>query len=615
MAKGVLRDLDADVTRLLIAGASLAAADEGLNERKGTLKELAAKAPALAKVSAQLEALTSAAGRKSASELLNLAAMSAQIRGAQAKPADGAGAISALEAREPMDSPLGSLAADKLFKALTGTSDEPENVLETALKNNTVVDLRFARLVPNLVGGGIDDEIVVKVVKSYGEEAVRAIEREFDPKGGYGDSVRLTIIVEVRGTAALPLVERSFNDGSPEVRCEALKLWSKLDRERALRVALDRGIKDKADDVVNAATAILGEAHDNDEALEALLHLLVHRGDSRRSVVSALNAFKHEKLSARLEALLTPELRSITEYKAPKGKKGAKALTGSAAKAAKKESEKHMREHYERAHLAESLAGLLGQHFTPQGEEILFETWKKATYLDLKYAAGEALAKTTREDIRKEVMKGLESKDDRARKLAVTMLMADKAKAIERAKPYFDPKKLKEQKHALVADSILDHIVSESDFDDDGNLVFKDLDPRWGDVIFPAFFEKITRRTATDILVALKHPGLFDELAKRVKESADSSYALVEMAALKDPRALALVLELMADKKVYGTISAVRRYAGGIGKVLRVFDDPSTAAPLRAFIAEIDKRSKSKGRRDWILNYLDNVALHLERAR
>jgi hypothetical protein len=615
MAKEVLRDLDSDITRLLVAGASLAAADEGLNERKRALKELAAKAPALAKVSSQLEALTAAAGRKSASELLNLAAMSAQIRGAQAKPADGAGALSALEYREPMDSPLGSIAADKIFNVLTGTSDEPEHVLESALNENAVVDLRFARLVPNLVGGGIDDEIVVKVVKSYGEEAVRAIEREFDPKGGYGDRTRLTIIAEVRGRAALPLVESSFNDGSPEVRAEALTLWNKLDPERALRVALDRGIKDKADDVVNAATAILGEAHDNDEALEALLHLLVSRGDSRWSVITALNAFKHDKLSARLEELFTPELRSITEYKAPKAKKGAKAVTGSAAKAAKKEEEKRMREHHEKANLAEALARLLGQHFTARGEELLFETWKKATYLDVKYAAGEALAKTTRDDIRNEIMKGIEAKNYREREVAVTMLMADKEKAVERAKPYFDRKKLEDPKSAYVAASILQHIESLCEYDDDGNMVFKDLDPRWGAVIFTAFFEKNTRWIATPILAALKHPALFDELAKLMNEPVSSNYALEQMAALKDPRALALVLELMADEKVYRSVIAVRRYASGIAAVLRVFDDPSTAAPLRAFVAKIDKLSKSKGRREWYLNTLDNVLLYLERAR
>lgn len=614
MAKEVLRDLDADVTRLLVAGASLAAADEGLNERKSSVKELAAKAPALAKVSAQIDALTGAVGRKSASELLNLAAMSAQIRGAQAKPADGSGTLAPLEKREAMDTPLGSIAAEKIFKALTGSSDEPENVLETALKENAVVDLRFTRLVPNLVGGGIDDEIVVKVIKSYGEEAVRAIEASFDPKGGYADATRLTIIVEVREKAALPLVERSFNEGSPEVRTEAIDLWNKLDPEQALRVALDRGVKDKAGDVVNASVAILGEAHGNDEVFETLLSLLVERED-RWAVNRAIENFKHPKLATRLCALFTPELRNLAEYKAPKAaKKGAKAPTGSAAKAAKKEEEKRMAAHYAQVQLAESIATLLGHHYTTEGEALLFDAWKSAKHLDVKYTAGEALAKTARDDIRQEIMKGIHSKNYRERELAVEMLIADKEKAIDRAKPYFDPKKLKDKKLAHVAASILDHIESTCEYDDDGNMVFKDLDPRWGDVLFPTFFEQITRWTATQILVALKHPRIYDELVTLMKTPAHTNYALEHIAALKDPRALELVLGLMADKKVYGTITTARRHLSGIASVLRAFDDASTAAPLRAFIAEVRKRNKSKGR-DWYIENLENVALHLERTR
>ncbi len=614
MAKEVLRELDADVTRLLVAGASLATADEGLGERKTSVKALSAKAPALAKVSAQIDALVGASGRKSAVELLNLAAMSAQIRGAQAKPADGTGAISAIEKREEMLTPLASVAADKLFRALSGTSDEPENVLETALKDEAVVDLRFARLVPNIVGGGIDDELVVKVVRAYGEEAVRAIEAAFDPKGGYADATRLEIIVDVRGKDAMPLIERALSEGSPDVRARSLEQWKKVDLDSAIRVCLDRGVKDKSSDVVEAALGVLALAHENDEAMEAILAQL-NSEDSGYAARHALGDFKHQALAKRLVALFTPDLRTIVEYKPPKAKKGAKSASASAAKAAKKEEEKRIREHQQRVAYAESLAAVMGRHLTPEVEEVLFDVWNTAKNLDVKFTAGEALYKTKREDIREAVLKVLSSKNYREREIAIGMLTADKEKLYERAKPYFDPKKLKDKKLRDIADSILSNIESDCTYDDDGNAVFEGLDPRWGDLLFGALEFDQLRWYAMQMLTSLKHPKLFDRLVVMLKAPKQANTALEAMAALKDPRSIPLVLELMKDKKSWGSATGFRTYASGIADVLRAFDDPSHASAIREFTALAAKKVNVRGRSDWYVTNLENIALHLERAR
>jgi hypothetical protein len=612
MAKEVLRELDADVTRLLVAGASLAAADDGLSARKIAVKELATKAPALAKVSAQIDALSAAAGRKSAAELLNLAAMSAQIRGAQAKAADGAGALAPLERREPMTTPLGSAAADKLYKAFTGTSDAPEETLETALKEEAVVDLRFARVVPNLVGGGLDDEIVVKVVRAYGEEAVRAIEASFDPKGGWGDATRLEIIVDVRGKDALALVARAFDEGSPDVRAHALDQWKKLDPAQARRVCLDRGVKDKSSEVVDAAIAVLSDTHGDDEVIEVLLSLLDsedHTYDAR----SALSSIKHDKLAERLVALFTPDLRTIVDYKPKAKKKG--AATTSASKAAKKEEEKHIRAHQQRVTFAENLASVMQHHYTPEVEAALFDAWKTAKHLDVKYTAGESLLKTQREDIRSELLKGITAKNYREREIAITMITSDPEKSYERAKPYFDPKKFKDKKVVDIADSILSNLESGCDYDDDGNPVFKGLDPRWGDLLMPALEVSSLRWYALQVLTSLKPPKLFERLAVMLKEDKNGSVALEAMATLKDPRTVALVLELMKDKKVWGAATGFRKHASGIADVLRAFDDPAHAPAIREFAELAAKKTTVRGRKDWNVSNLENVALHLERAR
>lgn len=618
MARETLRELDADTTRLLVAGAALAQGDEGLGAKRAALKELAAKAPALAKVSAQLEALMNAAGRKSASELLNLAAMSAQIRGAQAKPADApAGALEKLEARQPMETPLGSVAAEKLYKVFIGKSDEPESVLETALKEEAVVDLRFARIVNNLIGGGIDDEIIVKVIKAYGEEAVRAVERDFDVKGSYTDATRLQILVAVRGKDAKPLVVKAFNEGSPDVRAEALTQWNTLDPKEAQAIALERGLSDKASDVVSNAIDVVVNDSENDAVLDALFVKLADE-DQGYKAQYALQTYVHKKLDARLVTELTPELRALPEYKAPKAKKGAKAATGSAAKAAKKEEEKRIREHQAKLNYAAYLIQVMGARLKPEMEDALFDAWKNGKCEQIRFAAGEALAKTTREDIRKDLEKGVTSKNWREREIAVTALVTDRAKALGRVKPFFDPKKAKDKQTMQIASSILDTIVDNAEYDDNGDMMLKDLEPGWGDLILPIADVPSVSYQAMEILSALKHPALFDRLKEMMSDRKKLNDALEGFGRIKDPRALPLILELFDDKKLWTPASA-GSLVYPICEALRAFDDPATAAPLRALADKLEAATKKGGSRsrrpDWTVTRLRDTALYLERAR
>ena len=87
MPKETLKALDRDVERLLFAGAQVARTDGDLDARKTRLAPLGAKAPAIAKVTEQIEKVQKASGKTAASELLSLAALMAQVRGAQAAPA------------------------------------------------------------------------------------------------------------------------------------------------------------------------------------------------------------------------------------------------------------------------------------------------------------------------------------------------------------------------------------------------------------------------------------------------------------------------------------------------------------------------------------------------
>lgn len=614
MAKEILRDLDADITRLLVAGAALAASDEGLSARRTLVSELASKAPALAKVSAQIEATRAAGGRKSASELLNLAAMSAQIRGAQARPAEAQGALEALASRAAMDTPLPSAEADKLYRVFIGKSDEPEHVLETALEANAVVDLRFARMVTSLVGGGIDEEIVVKVVRAYGEEAVRAIEERFDPSGSGADATRLQIIAQVRGVAALPLIERSFASGSADVRAQALRSWSELALDGAIEAALARGVADKAEDVREAAIEVLGRSKNNDRALDALFALLSH-DDHAWSARTALREIEHPARTARAVALLTPELRVAVEYTPKAAKKGSKPATGAAAKAAKKEQERLISESIERVNLACSLVHVLPDEFDAEVEQVLFDVWKVARSSSIKEAAGEKLQRSKREDVYASLVAGIHSKEYVEREVAVGAITADRAKLYERVAPYITAKSVQDKKQTDLIDSLLSAMQGLIDSDDEGRASVSGVDPRVAELLMLALDgPNVLHWSAQELLVAMKPPGFYERVEREAREGKNRDDALELLAQLGDRRAIAFAITLMEDKKILSSIDTIRKYGPGIAEILSEFDDPSTIPAARAFHAQWSAKRKGKSGEEWAFNQFGNVLLKLERA-
>lgn len=478
-----------------------------------------------------------------------------------------------------------------------------------------MVDLRFARLVTTLVGGGIDEEIVVKVVRAYGDEAVRAIEASFDPSGSGADATRLQIIALVRGRDALPLIERAFATGSAAVRAQALLSWVELDADAAIRVAIERGIHDKASDVRESAIEVLGKSKNNDAALDALFHALLDEDYGWRAEY-ALREIEHPARTARALALLTPALRTATEYRPKAKKKGAKAPTGSAAKAAKKEEERLIRESSAQVSLAVHLINLLPDELTAESEATLFDTWNVAKSENIREAAGVKLASSKREDIYRSLVAGVLSKDHVTREVASRALTGDREKLFERVAPYLTEKNSKDKKLATLIDSILCAIQDTLDNSDDESAPSKAVDPRVGPLVLAVRDgSPYYRWTANDILKRLRPAGFYEILEREVRDPKKRVEALEALGELGDRRAIALALEIMADKKVLSSIDAIRAVSGGVAGILDAFDEPETIAPARAFLAHWSGKRKGKSSDEWSFNQFNNVLLKLERAR
>jgi len=119
MPRDLLKELSADVDRLLAAGASAVAGDEGLSRRGRALHALADQVPALRPIAETIDRALAAEPAKSARALLDLLLMVRQARAALAT-AGVAGEIGPVEPSGPWESGLTSRDVSTAFAILDG---------------------------------------------------------------------------------------------------------------------------------------------------------------------------------------------------------------------------------------------------------------------------------------------------------------------------------------------------------------------------------------------------------------------------------------------------------------------------------------------------------------
>lgn len=614
MATDVLRELDSNVTILLVAGAPLAATDPGLASQRAAVKQLAARAPALAKLSEQLDTLASAKGRASATELLHTAARCAQITGAQARPAEAAGEMTALEARAPMSTPLDSVAIARLLRVIAGETDETDDDLRAALDDGSLLDLRLARPAAKLVDddGSLDDELIIRVVRALGEETLRPIEASFDPKGAYDHALRVAIVAEMRGASALPLVRRAFSEGREEVRSQALRSWGLLDAAEARRECFSLAKSAKQADRALAAE-VLETFNGDDEVLELLFSML--RDDPHVWEVShALHSIKHAGAPARLRELFTNELRDVGEYRAAKPKKG---LSPAAKKSADRDEKKRAEAHAKQVKLAAALLGLMGAHRTPALDEVLVDALKNAKNREVRQAARDALVESPREDARELLLAGLGSSEYEERQSAIGALMRMGPAAVERAAPHLDMGKIKDAVARERADEIVQALDNGAWKEFAENPGAPKLDPRWVDLLVPLLALEDAYYSVQSVLAEAAPDRLLDALEKRLGEKSVASVlrSLHGLESVRLPRVSQILVDFMKAPGPWASLKTTREYAYSLAEALRSQDDPSTLEPLRAFVADLKKRLGRGGKNADVFKPLDDTVTALERAR
>jgi len=611
MPKETLALLDSDTERLLFAGASVARGDADVESRRQKLAPLGPKAPAIAKVVEQVEKVQKAGGKAAASELLNLSALMATVRGAQAAPPAIAGDLAPLPAAEPVESPLSPTELLSLVNALTVSGKRRPKIVSDAVERGTIRDLRLLpycvrALSDPAVGWVVERELLPKLGHLVVPELRATLRLE---NGKELDAKKLRVLAEILKEEAKPLLVEGVEKGSPEVRKSAIAELGDLDPAMAEPIALKLLAEDRSAEVRKAAVITLGGGT-RDETLDALMRAFGSGKDLRRYAGRSLARLAHPRATERALALLTPELLELGNLKLPKADTPAK----------KKANEKLEQEHNEKVSLLSDVLDLLASRKDRlQTAETVLGVFQSHKVKDVKNAAARALLKSGYEKAFDELAPSVYEADWQTQSDFVEgMLEQDTAHAFERLGRFLDPETFKTKNHVAFAQHVLGALEGHTDEgqeppDDDEEAddkpearppTFLEKEPRWVDAAIRLLDNKELTSSALDVLAKVKSDKAREAaitLATNLKKADDSWRILRVLTKYRDARIPPLLLRFL-DLNQGGW---ARRT---VCNSLREYDDPSLVPALKAWGAK-------KRLNDWEKKWFDETVQFLERDR
>ena len=259
-----------EVRRLAIAGSAVAPGDFRLKKLVPPLEQAGQKAPVFAKVAEAVKRLAESDEQTSATALLELATLVNSILYTQGETGVE-GELTPLPTVE-LGRPRTQASArvlKPLQEALTTTGSGRLEIIRDGYERGAFHDLRL--IAPALAAlddsyAEIADLIAREILPLYGPAIVPELQANFDPRGRGGHVRRLLLMHRLDPEAARPHVQRSLEEGSPEVRVAAVGCLG--DSPDDLPFLLEQA-KSKAKDVRAAALKALGRSA-ADEAARVL---------------------------------------------------------------------------------------------------------------------------------------------------------------------------------------------------------------------------------------------------------------------------------------------------------------------------------------------------------
>lgn len=469
MPRETLRALDADVGRIMLSGGASAPSDEALHARRAALAKFSAKVPALAKVTEQIDKVLASPPRAAVGELMNLAVMSGQLRGAQAAPGRIAGDLAPLESIAPIETPLAPTDIEALLRALTWGGPGRAETIRDAVARGAVRDLRLLKAwVDALDDARVGDIVARDAIPMLGEAAVGLLFEALRLDGDASDGRRLECIAAIRGTGARSLIDEAITKGSAPLRAAGIRALARIDREATEPLAIDMLANDKNRGVRAAAAEALSKSASL-ASLEVLLGALKDAQEVRVAAANALGTHEHPEAGARLLSLLTPESLGIKPYKDSSSKHAS-----AQSKAQQKAQEAAVRETDEQVEYVTLIMTALGPHDNDEIKKRLLEVWKNHEMLSVRLAAGRALLASPDPKVLETLAESLDDTSDwSVQRIAIEAFFKDSATLYERALPWFEPERIAKAGGVKAARVILWNVT---------NLGHAARDARWVDL-------------------------------------------------------------------------------------------------------------------------------------
>lgn len=349
MPREQLQLLSADVNRLLAAGASVAAGDEGLRKRSRMLRDLGQKVPVLNQIADAVERVVNAAPKQATPALLDLALVVRQVRASLAG-AGTDGAVEALPSSGPWQSPAPLRALEGWLDSLASSDYQRTRVLKKALARPEFPDVRLVGPLQRTLGSshyGLARLVANKALPAFGKSVLPELEAAFDlAKGKAVDAHRLEAICAIDPEKGAALCRQGLADGSAPVKVQALRSLSRIKPEETEKAALLL-LGQKVPDEVHIAAYYALATGKTDAALDALMTCLVGgKGTFHCTIENSLQKFEHPRATQRVldevdKALQDLEERQAKDKARRNAARGKKKVT--LTKAQQKEAEKEQR--------------------------------------------------------------------------------------------------------------------------------------------------------------------------------------------------------------------------------------------------------------------------------
>jgi hypothetical protein len=261
MSLPVLNQTYDEVRRLAIAGSVVAPGDFRLQKLLPQLEQAGKKAPVFAKVGEAVKRLVESNERTSAAALLELTALVNAILYTQGETGID-GEVVPLKTVElgRLRTQASAQVLKPLQEALTTSGSGLLEIIRDAHERGAFQDFRL--IAPALAAlddtyAEIGDLVADKVLPIYGQAIVPELRAKFDPKGRGGHVRRLLLMHRLDPEGARPSIQRSLDEGSPEVRVAAIGCLG--DSPDDLPFLLEQ-VKARSKEVRTAALKALGKS-------------------------------------------------------------------------------------------------------------------------------------------------------------------------------------------------------------------------------------------------------------------------------------------------------------------------------------------------------------------